>query len=130
MRMLIALVALIVVACTPAPAPTPAQPATPTVEAPPIATPAADEATACSSKGGAWQPICRMQTLACVMTFTDAGRACTDGDDCSGDCLAAPTAEFGADGEAATGICASNDDPCGCKQKIEDGKATAAICVD
>jgi hypothetical protein len=23
-----------------------------------------------------------------------------------------------------------NDDPCGCKQTVEDGKATAAICID
>lgn len=129
MRMLIALVALVAAACTPAPAPTPAEPEAPTVEAPPTATPAADEAAACSSRGGTWQPICRMQTPACVMTFADAGKACADGDDCSGDCLAKPVADF-IDGGPATGICASNDDPCGCKQKIEDGKATAAICVD
>jgi len=128
--MLIALLALVAAACTPAPAPIPAEPAAPAAEAPPAAAPVADEAAACTSRGGAWQPICRMQTPACVMTFADAGKACTDGDDCSGDCLAKPDAEFGADGAAATGICASNDDPCGCKQKIEDGKATAAICVD
>ena len=43
---------------------------------------------------------------------------------------ASPDAGFADGGAAATGICAANNDPCGCKQKIEDGKATAAICVD
>jgi hypothetical protein len=128
MRLLAMVAALCLAACTPAPASDPA-PAIPPVEAPPVAPPT-DDAAACTAKGGSWQPVCRMQQPACVMTFADAGKTCSDGDDCQGDCLARPDAEFAPDGAATTGICAANDDPCGCKQKIEDGKAAAAICVD
>jgi hypothetical protein len=127
MRILAIVAALCLAACTPAPASDPA-PATPATEAPPAPLPE-DQSAACTAKGGSWQPVCRMQQPACVMTFADAGKECSDGDDCQGDCLAKPVADF-IEGGPATGICAVNDDPCGCKQKIEDGKATAAICVD
>ncbi|MDP3493994.1 MAG: hypothetical protein Q8R82_12845 [Hyphomonadaceae bacterium] len=135
MRILIAIAAfMIAAACTPSsapsePAPTPA----PAVETPGAPEPeqivATDEAS-CKTQGGDWRPVCRMQQPACITTFPDAGKACTDGSQCAGDCMASPEAGFADGGAAATGVCASNNDPCGCKQKIEDGKATAAICVD
>jgi hypothetical protein len=71
-----------------------------------------------------------MQQPACVMTFSDAGKPCTDGDDCAGDCMAKTDAGFAQTGATTPGLCAVNDDPCGCKQTVEDGKATAAICID
>jgi hypothetical protein len=71
-----------------------------------------------------------MQQPACVLKFADAGKACKDGDDCAGDCLAKNDAGFAPTGATATGVCAVNDDPCGCKQTVEDGRATAAICID
>ena len=71
-----------------------------------------------------------MQQPACVLTFADAGKPCTDGDDCAGDCMAKTDAGFAQTGAATPGLCAVNDDPCGCKQTVEDGKATAAICID
>ena len=135
MRTLIALVAFIIAAaCTPAEAPvepTPA-PAGPVAEAPAAAPEqivATDEAS-CKTQGGDWRPVCRMQQPACITTFPDAGKACTDGSQCAGDCLASAEGGFAAGGSAATGVCASDNDPCGCKQKIEDGKATAAVCAD
>jgi hypothetical protein len=89
-----------------------------------------DEARACVERGGEWRAICRLQKPACVTTFADADKACSDGADCAGDCIAhladAPTMA----GAPATGVCAANDDPCGCRQKIEGGKAGATICVD
>ncbi len=71
-----------------------------------------------------------MQQPACVLTFKDAGKACKDGDDCAGDCMAPSSGGFAVAGSSVTGVCAVNDDPCGCKQTVEDGKATAAICID
>ncbi|HOZ27821.1 MAG TPA: hypothetical protein PLH23_11120 [Hyphomonadaceae bacterium] len=136
MRILIALAALaITAACTPSPAPSePAPtPAPVTSSETPSTAPeqivATDEAS-CKTQGGDWRPVCRMQKPACITTFPDAGKACTDGSQCAGDCVASPDAGFADGSAAATGICAANNDPCGCKQKIEDGKATAAICVD
>jgi hypothetical protein len=83
---------------------------------------------ACAKAGGALQPVCRMQTPICLINFVDAGKACTDGAQCgSGRCLAEVDATTGA---AASGNCAATNDPCGCYQRIEDGVATAAICVD
>ena len=122
-------------ACTPAPAPAPVEPApapapaaAPAPEAPPATTPVADEAS-CKTTGGGWRPICRMQKPACVITYADAGKTCSDGDDCAGDCLGAVTGAAGS-GQPATGVCSTNSDPCGCKTLIEDGKATATLCVD
>ena len=137
MRKLIALAAFaLAAACAPSPAPTsaaePAQVPAPVVaplpEAPPGATPIADEAS-CKTAGGDWRPICRMQNLACVITYPDAGKACSDGEDCAGDCLGAVTGAAGA-GQPATGLCSTNSDPCGCRTLIEEGKATATLCVD
>ena len=85
---------------------------------------------ACTSAGGAIQPVCRMQSPMCVIAFTDAGRSCTDGAQCgSGRCYAAPpTAASG--GSGATGQCAPTNDPCGCNQRVEDGVALPTLCVD
>src|SRR5262245_26889617 len=98
MRFLIAVAALAVAACSPsappapaepapAAAPAPAEPASPGPAEPASPAPAADQAS-CMAKGGEWRPVCRMQQPACVLTFKDAGKACKDGDDCEGDCMA------------------------------------------
>jgi putative hemolysin len=135
MRLLMVVAALVLAACSPAapPAPAPAEPA-PTATAPvpaePVSpAPSADQ-TSCIAKGGEWRPVCRMQQASCVMTFADAGKTCADGDDCAGDCMAPNSAGFAPTGATVSGVCAVNDDPCGCKQTVEDGKATAAICID
>jgi hypothetical protein len=134
---LIALAAFaFIVACAPASAPTPAEPApvpapapaAPAPEAPQEPAPIADEAS-CKTAGGDWRPICRMQNLACVITYADAGKACTDGDDCTGNCIVKDGA-MGAAGQPVTGVCSTNSDPCGCRTMVEDGKATATLCVD
>lgn len=130
MRKLMAVLAFaLAAACTPSTAPAPADPApAPAAEAPKPEN-ATDEAS-CKSGGGEWRPVCRMQQPACVTTFPDAGKACSDGSECAGDCVSANTGEFPAAGATATGVCATNNDPCGCRQTITGGKANAAICVD
>jgi hypothetical protein len=125
MRNLIILAAFaIAAACTPAP-PTPPEAPTPAQTSSPA--PSADEAS-CAATGGSWQPVCRMQKPTCVITYADAGKACTSGDQCAGDCVS--SGDSIPAGEAASGICSTNSDPCGCRTKIEDGKSVGTLCVD
>jgi hypothetical protein len=139
MRNLIVLAAFtIAAACapTPAAAPAPADPApaapaaeaAPTPEQSPAPAPIADEAS-CKTAGGDWRRVCRMGKPACVVTYKDAGEACTDGSQCEGGkCVAEITTAT--PGAAAAGQCVINSDPCGCKTLITDGKAAASLCVD
>ncbi len=129
MRTLMVLAVIAVAACSPAAGPSPSEPVHASVAAPATSAPPADEAR-CTANGGEWRPVCRMQQPACVTKFADAGKICSDGDDCAGDCLAKSDAGFVQGGMPVTGLCAVNDDPCGCKQTVEDGKATTTICID
>ncbi len=114
-------------AAEPAPVEMPAPETPPAEDLEPTRTRAETEA-ACTAQGGAWRPICRMQTLACVTTFEDAGKVCTDGSDCkSGRCLADGITDAGIE---TSGTCAANDDPCGCFTAIEDGKTLPGLCAD
>ena len=83
----------------------------------------------CAARGGTMQPVGRAQTMQCVVKFADAGKRCTTGSDCAGDCRVeqAPFPEAGA---AAVGQCQADSRPFGCYAKVENGKATSAICVD
>jgi hypothetical protein len=116
------LVALAVAACAPLEQ-APAQ--TASVEKP---VPASTQ-SACVAQGGDWAPICRMQQPACVLSFSDAGKACTDSDQCQGNCYA-DLSQGPPDGRAVVGRCAVNSNPCGCNARVEDGKATPTLCVD
>lgn len=119
MRALAAFALLIVMACTPV--------APDSVAAPVAGGSSTPEAAACAADGGAIQPVCRMQTLQCVIAYSDAGQACRDGDDCQGDCRVDPSTPAGS---AATGQCQATSDPCGCFANVEDGRAQAGLCVD
>ena len=84
---------------------------------------------ACAKAGGALQPVCRMQKPMCVITFSDAGKTCSDGSECgSGRCVASEASA--PKPGPVTGICAPTNNPCGCYTRIEDGAAQATICVD
>ena len=61
----------------------------------------AAEPGACATQGGSWQPICMMQKPACVLTYKDAGKACTDSSQCSGSCITDGTAQ---PDQPATGV--------------------------
>ena len=80
---------------------------------------------ACAAAGGEVRGVCRMQTQQCVIPYADAGKPCTDGDQCAGDCLA-PDGEPG----RTAGQCQADNDPCGCRFTIEDGRPGQGICVD
>jgi len=140
-RTVLLAIALAAAACA-APAPT-GQPATgaafvgidgkPLVSAEGVIDNAVQEALtanpdACAKAGGSLTPVCRMQRPMCLITFADAGKACSDGADCvSGRCRAdgAISPE-----KATAGVCATTNDPCGCYTRIVKGVAQPTICVD
>jgi hypothetical protein len=68
-----------------------------------------------------------MQKPACVISFKDAGKSCSDSSECSGRCT---TAMGATPGTAAKGTCTANSDPCGCFQLVVNGKADYSLCAD
>jgi hypothetical protein len=88
-----------------------------------------DDPAACAKAGGTIRKVCMMGNPLCVVTFKDAGEACSDGSECdSGRCR---TSDMGMQPEKATkGVCAPTNDPCGCFQAVEDGKAGYPLCAD
>lgn len=87
------------------------------------------DAAACRERGGTLRPVGRMQSLQCVVPYADAGKVCTDGDQCAGDCRAAPDANFDAPGPIS-GFCQADSDRFGCVTTLEDGKVASAMCID
>ncbi|HEY8614987.1 hypothetical protein [Phenylobacterium sp.] len=86
------------------------------------------DAAACARQGGTVRPVCMLGRPMCVIPFADAGKACTDGDQCQGDCRfqgAKPPP-----GGKVTGQCQRSNDPCGCFSNVEDGQVTGGLCVD
>src|SRR5262245_51431957 len=88
----------------------------------------------CLSKGGNWQQVCLSQRFTCVMPYADAGKSCTDSSQCKGLCMVDMTIRCDVDkncpelkvpkpGEAASGICQRDDDPCGSFVVIKKGRA-------
>lgn len=90
-------------------------------------------AATCVSKGGNWQPVCLSRTYRCVTSYPDAGKACADSDQCAGDCVVDLATDcFNGDcvepvipkrGDLVDGICEADDDPCGSKIEVLDGRA-------
>lgn len=87
------------------------------------------DAAACKARGGEVRPVCRRQVPACVVRNADAGQRCTDKSQCAGRCLV-DNAQPGAPGDAATGRCEEDNDPCGCKIEVKNGKVAGGACVD
>ena len=84
---------------------------------------------ACTAKGGAFSQQGMLGCYQCVVSYSDAGKACQDSSDCQGKCK--NTGEFvDANAKTQSGQCASDSSPFGCYQTIEEGVAQPAICVD
>ena len=75
------------------------------------------------------RPVGRMQSVRCVIRYADAGKPCTDGGQCLGDCRAEPTDTL-REGAAATGQCQAENIRFGCFTTIKGGKAEATLCID
>jgi len=87
-------------------------------------------AAACAARGGQLQPVGRMQSLQCVIKYADAGKRCTDGDDCLGDCRIEDMAARPQMGAPAVGQCQASSDRFGCFTTVENGRAEATLCID
>ncbi|WMJ71068.1 hypothetical protein [Stenotrophomonas sp. 24(2023)] len=82
----------------------------------------------CQAAGGTLQPLGRLQRVQCVIPYADAGKACSTGSDCSGQCLASGEV---VPGSKATGTCQRDiSENFGCRQRIDGGVAQGTLCVD
>lgn len=89
---------------------------------------AASQASDCAAAGGTRQPLGRLQRVQCVVTYADAGKACTAKSDCTGQCLGQDRVAAGA---KASGTCQRDiSQNFGCRQRIDGGVAMGTICVD
>ncbi|MEM0515753.1 hypothetical protein WCN91_10085 [Pseudoalteromonas sp. YIC-827] len=86
------------------------------------------DVNACLDNGGVIKPVCMNAIPACIYKYPDAGKQCSSGSECEGDCLV--VGHFVAEGSAAIGQCSVDNDPCGCYQRILDGVAEYAMCTD
>jgi pimeloyl-ACP methyl ester carboxylesterase len=84
---------------------------------------------ACKARGGKIRPVCRMQKPACVTRYPDAGNRCSDKSQCRGRCLVDSERPL-KPGDPASGRCEEDDDPCGCKIEVKNGKLAGGVCVD
>ena len=128
-RILIAAAAVLMAACQPMPAsdgPVELAEASPAVQS--VA--GSQDAAACAAQGGKMLPQGRMQTVRCVITYADAGRRCSDGDHCAGDCRIEDGANAPTAGVNVVGQCQASSSRFGCYTMVEGGKAEATICVD
>lgn len=83
----------------------------------------------CAARGGKMQRVGRMQSLQCILVHADADKPCADNRDCVGDCRV-PGSVIVEEGRAVEGRCHADSNPFGCYTRVENGRATAAICVD
>lgn len=127
-RMILAAAALLLAACA-QPAMT-TSPAGPEALAPEAAVKidwqAADTPEKCATISGQWRPICMRGMPACVVTYKDAGKSCSDSSECSGRCQTSGAQP----GTETRGQCTTLSDPCGCFQIVENGKAGYPLCAD
>ncbi|WP_420471127.1 hypothetical protein [Brevundimonas sp. FT23042] len=128
-RLIIAAAALFAAACQPMP--TPDEAAAAPVQASLQAQAAGStDGALCERAGGKMLPQGRMQSVRCVITYADAGRRCTTGSDCQGDCRVEEVAGTPQAGAAAVGTCQRTSSRFGCYTTVENGRAEATLCVD
>jgi hypothetical protein len=111
---------LLLMGCAAAPAP---------ASAPGPAAIGVPDAANCSAAGGKIRNVCRRQVPACVVPFPDAGQRCTDNSQCKGKCIV-DSDHVPAPNENVVGRCQQDDDPCGCKIEVVNGKIGGGACVD
>jgi len=93
------------------------------------------DAAACRARGGFIRGSDRFGNRACVTPFADAGRSCTDSDQCAGRCLhdyrgSAYSLRGPPAGREAAGRCEADDSTLGCHSEVLNGRIMQPICVD
>ena len=118
MRIFLLFVALILASCAPS-GPTDAGSTKPPL----------NPTQACEANGGTYRQVCLMGDWTCVMPYKDAGKRCTDNDQCDGkQCRYLASNPPPQDG-TAVGECRRNSDPCGCFTMLVKG-IPQGLCVD
>lgn len=84
-------------------------------------------AATCAERGGEMKRVGRAQTLQCVLNYSDAGKVCTTGSQCQGDCL---TDREETQSTPVQGRCAPTSERFGCRTKVENGVAQPTLCID
>lgn len=112
-------------ACSPTPAPEPVVPTAEVPEPPQMTV----SSSACTARGGEMRQVGRAQTWQCVIKYAEAGKRCTDGSQCEGDCEIPGNSGIAA-GAAATGVCQADSNRFGCRTTVENGKAGNTLCID
>lgn len=97
---------------------------------PPTPAPEASDSRACEARGGRMQRVGMAQAWACVTPYSDAGKRCTDGDQCQGDCILTDDKAPGAADQPVTGQCQADDNRFGCTFTVEDGRRGPGLCID
>ena len=118
MRMFTLALALVLTACAaPPPVQPPEPPAIPTTQ------------SACVAAKGTWGAMGMRGLAGCSIPYADAGKTCTDGDQCRGDCRVTEPDQAMGD-KPITGQCQASSSPFGCFARVEDGRSTGFLCVD
>ena len=86
------------------------------------------ERAQCLAAGGTVERRGRLQSELCVTPFADAGKVCTDGSQCGGDCIVEGRATPSSG--TVQGICQRDDRLFGCYSRVENGAITTGLCVD
>jgi hypothetical protein len=99
--------------------------------------PAAADPTTCAAKGGRWGEVGFLRTPTCLFSTRDAGKACTSSAECEARCVVALDGDDSADepdvvpGSRVQGVCdAEFNDVSRCVQRVHEGRAGEAECVD
>ncbi len=87
------------------------------------------ERDACTAGNGFVDRRGRLQAEVCVTPYADAGKACADGNQCEGRCVAEGQVTA-TPGEAVQGICQRDDHLFGCFSTVKNGTIEAGLCVD
>jgi len=73
---------------------------------------------ACMARGGSFSKAGKSDGLICIETTRDAGKVCTSGTECDGQCL------------ARSGTCSPLKPLFGCHEILADNGGRATICID
>lgn len=87
------------------------------------------DASACAQRGGTLRQVGRMQSWQCVVAYADAGKRCTDADQCQGDCVVEGASGL-QPGVATAGACQADSNRFGCRTPVNDGEAGPTLCID
>lgn len=89
-------------------------------------------AIACKKEGGKLRKVGMMGDLKCIVPYPDAGRDCTDSQQCQGGCFAVFEGVKGLpkSGTSAIGKCKADNNPFGCYTRVDRGRVGDSVCID